>query len=100
MEKMKTDNLRSKTAKLLLCLAGVLWLGGCADTWYGKSALEEDFGNSVRNNLAQSIINPRGGLNDTPVAGLSPTAGVNQMERYDKSFKGEEKKPTEMKITY
>ena len=60
-----------KTSKLLLCLAGVLWLGGCAGGWYGPSALEQDYGNSVRNNLAQSILNPRAGLNDTPAAGLS-----------------------------
>lgn len=95
---MNTDNFRAKTVKLLLCLAGVLWLGGCS--WYGPSALEQDYGNAVRNNLAQSIINPRAGLSDTPTTGLGPVAGVNEMERYDKTFKGEEKKPTEMKITY
>jgi len=87
----------NKRGKLLLCLAGVLWLGGCS--WCGPNALEQDYGNSVRNNLAQSILNPRAGLNDTPAAGLSPTAAVNEMERYDKSFKGEEKKPAEMKIS-
>ena len=88
----------NKRGKLLLCLAGVLWLGGCS--WFGPNALEQDYGNSVRNNLAQSILNPRAGLNDTPTAGLSPTAAVNEKESYDKSFKGEEKKPSEMKITY
>ena len=86
----------NKRGKLLLCLAGVLWLGGCC----GPTALEQDYGNSVRNNLAQSILNPRAGLNDTPAVGLSPTAAVNVKEHYDKSFKGEEKKPSEMKITY
>ncbi len=95
---MKTAKHNAKIGKLLLCLAGVCWLGGCS--WNGPNALEQDYGNSVRNNVAQSILNPRAGLNDTPAVGLSPTASVNQMEHYDKSFKGEEKKPAEMKITY
>jgi hypothetical protein len=72
--------------------------GGCS--WCGPSALEQDYGNSVRSNLAQSILNPRAGLNDTPAVGLSPTGAVNVMEHYDKSFKGAEKKPAEMKISY
>jgi hypothetical protein len=42
----------------------------------------------------------RGGLNDTPALGRGPTAAVQEMEDYDKSFKGEDKKPAEMKITY
>jgi len=88
----------NKRGKLLLCLAGVLWLGGCS--WYGPSALKQDYGNSVRNNLAQTVLNPRAGLNDTPAVGLGPTAGVNEMESYNKGFKGEEKKAAEMKITY
>ena len=54
----------------------------------------------MRSNVAQSILNPRAGLNDTPAVGLSPTAAVKEMEDYDKSFKGEDKKPAEMKITY
>jgi len=98
---IKTEDQRPTIGKLLLCLAGVLWLGGCNSwSWYGPSALEQDYGNSVRSNLAQSILNPRAGLNETPAVGLSPTAAVNEMGAYDKSFKGEEKKPSEMKITY
>jgi hypothetical protein len=95
---MKTIDQRPKIGKLLLCLAGVCWLGGCS--MYGPSALEQDYGNSVRSNVAQSILNPRAGLKDAPAVGLSPTASVNVMEHYDKSFKGEEKKPAEMKISY
>ena len=95
---IKTEDQRPKIGKLLLCLAVVLCLGGCS--WYGPSALEQDYGNSVRSNVAQSILNPRAGLNDTPAAGLGPTAAVNEMELYNKSFKGEDKKPAEMKITY
>ena len=97
---MKTKGQRAKMVLLLVCLAGVWWLAGCSDYLYGKSALEQDYGNAVRNNLAQTIINPRGGQNDTPTAGLGPNAGVNEMGRYDKSFKGEEKKSSEMKISY
>ena len=94
---MKTEDQKPKIGKLLLCMAGVLWLGGCS--WNSPNALEQDYGNSVRSNLAQSILNPRAGLNDTPAVGLGPNASLNEMERYDKSFKGEEKKSTEMKIS-
>ncbi len=97
---MKTTGQRAKLVLLLVSLAGVLWLAGCSDYLYGKNALEQDYGNAVRNNLAQTIINPRAGQNDTPTTGLGPNAGVNEMGRYDKSFKGEEKKSTDMKVSY
>lgn len=97
---MKSTTPKAISVRLLLCLAAVLWLGGCTTnwSWYGPNALDQDFGNSVRSNLAQSIINPRAGLSDAPAAGLSPNAAVNEMGRYDKTFKGEEKK--EEKLTY
>jgi hypothetical protein len=94
---MKTEDQRPKIGKLLLCLAGVWWLGGCS--WFGPSALEQDYGNSVRNNMAQSILNPRAGLDDTPAVGLAPTAAGNEMGAYDKSFRGEKKEPAAMKTT-
>ena len=93
---MKTKNPQGPIAKLILGLTGVLWLAGC----YGPSALDMDYGNAVRNNLAQSVLDPAAGLKTTPATGLSPTAAVNERELYDKEFKGEEKKPTEMKIAY
>jgi hypothetical protein len=98
---MKNEDQRPKIGKLLLCLAGVLWLGGCTAnwSWYGPSALEQDYGNSVRSNLAQTVINPRAGQTNSPAVGLGPNASVNEMERYDKTFK-EEKKTSEMKLTY
>ncbi len=85
----------------ILCLSGVLSMAGCAnwELWH-PNALEQDFGNAARNNLAQSVLNPGAGLNDAPAVGLSPTAAVNEKERYDKGFKGEEKKPAEMKVSY
>jgi len=93
---MKSKNLKGPMARLILGLTGVLWLAGC----YGPSALELDYGNAVRNNLAQSVLNPAAGQTTTPATGLSPTAAVNEKELYDKDFKGEEKKPPEMKVTY
>lgn len=98
---MITRKPKQQLGIVLLCLIGVLCLAGCGN-WnlFGPSALEQDFGNSVHNNLAQSVLNPTASLNEAPAAGLSPNAGVNEMERYNKTFKGEEKKPAEMKITY
>jgi hypothetical protein len=98
---MKTEDQKPKIGKLLLCLSVVLWVAGCTSwSWNKPSPLEQDYGNSVRSNLAQSILNPQAGLNEAPAAGLGPNAAVNEMERYDKSFKGDEKKPAEMKISY
>ena len=51
-----------------------------------------DYGNSVRNNVAQQVVNPQAGFNPKPAVGLSPQAAANVMERYDKSFKEEPKK--------
>lgn len=77
--------------KIGLGLAGGavwLWLCGC-----GPSALERDYGRSVRNNIAQQVINPQAGLAPTPTPGLDPQAGHNVLERYDKSFKEKETTP-------
>lgn len=92
---MKTKNPKGPIAKIILGLTGVLWLAGC----YGPSALDLDYGNAVRNNLAQSVLDPAAALKTTPATGLSPTAAVNEKEQYDKGFKGEEKKPPTMMIT-
>jgi len=82
-------------SRLVLALAALWWLSGCV----GPSALEQDYGRSVANNIAQEVINPRAGLDTTPAVGLDPKAAVNLQERYDKSFKGEEKVSPLMKIT-
>jgi hypothetical protein len=78
----------------LAAAALLLAAGACAPT-----TLEQDYGRSVRNNIAQQVVNPRAGLDETPAVGLPPTAAVNAMERYNKSFKGEDKKTLEMKLT-
>jgi hypothetical protein len=77
-----------KTCKALRGLAlGVALLGvaGC----FPPSALDMDYGNSVRNNMAQQVINPRAGFNPKPAVGLSPHAAEGEMGKYDKSFKPE-----------
>jgi hypothetical protein len=93
---MKTKNPKRQIGKIILCLTGVLWVAGC----FGPSAVDLDYGNSVRNNLAQTILNPQAGLTNTPATGLSPAAASNEREAYDKGFKGEEKKPMQMQISY
>ena len=65
----------------------LLGLAGC----YPPSALEQDYGNSVRNNIAQQVVNPRAGYNPKPAVGLPPKAAANEMDRYDESFKKERK---------
>jgi hypothetical protein len=50
-----------------------------------------DYGNSVRNNVAQQVVNPQAGFNPKPAVGLSPQAAANEMERYNKSFTEEPK---------
>ncbi len=74
----------------------LLGLAGC----YPPSALEMDYGNSVRNNVAQQVVNPNAGFNPKPAVGLPPQAAAGEMEKYDKSFKAEEKKALEMKMGY
>ncbi len=93
---MKNKNPKGAIGRLILSLTGVLWLAGC----YGPSALDMDYGNSVRNNMAQTVLDPAAGMKNTPATGLSPNAAINEREQDEKGFKGEEKKPMEMKISY
>jgi hypothetical protein len=43
-------------------------------------------------------VNPAAGFKPQPAAGLSPQAAANELEKYDKSFKTEDKKTLEMKL--
>jgi hypothetical protein len=90
-------NKETETAKAWRGLAlavALLGVAGC----YPPSALEMDYGNSVRNNIAQQVVNPGAGFNPKPAVGLPPQAAVNEMEKYIKTFKGEERKALEMKL--
>jgi hypothetical protein len=88
----------SRLARTLLGLGvAALLLSACACA--GPTTLEQDYGRSVHSNIAQQLVNPQAGLDTTPAVGLPPAAAANEMERYSKSFKGEDKKSLEMKLT-
>jgi hypothetical protein len=70
----------------------LLWLAGC----YPPSAVEQNWGKSVHNNIAQQVLNPEAGLNPTPAVGLPPQAAVNEMENYNKSFSPESQKSPQL----
>jgi hypothetical protein len=90
----KEKGIRQAGRKSLALGVALLWLAGC----YPPSALELDRGNSVRNNVAQQVVNPQAGFNPKPAVGLPPQATRNEMEKYDKSFKADKKKALEMKL--
>ena len=90
----KKDPKTSQALRRLALGVALLGLAGC----YPPSALEMDYGNSVRNNIAQQVVNPQAGFNPKPAVGLPPQAAANEMEKYDKTFKGEDKKALEMKL--
>jgi hypothetical protein len=84
-----------KALRRLALGVALLGLAGC----YPPSALEMDYGNSVRNNTAQQVVNPQAGFNPKPAVGLAPTASTGVMGKYEKSFKPESAPAkTELKI--
>ena len=92
---MYTKNTKTPQALRALALGvELLGLAGC----FPSSALEKDYGNSVRNNVAQQVLNPRAGFNPKPAVGMSPQAASNVQEKYDKTFKAEEKKQLDYQI--
>ncbi len=87
---MKNERRKFKAGTGLIGLTvALVWLTGCTS----PDTLKQDYGNSVQNNIAQSVLNPQAGLVDTPATGLSPKAGATETDQYIKSFSGEEKKP-------
>ena len=95
MPKGKTVGILARSLLTLGVAALLLSVSACV----GPTTLEQDYGRSVHNNIAQQLVNPQAGLDTTPAVGLAPGAATNEMERYSKSFKGEEKKTLEMKLT-
>jgi hypothetical protein len=80
---MRNQDRGAPNARRCLALGlALLWLAGC----YPPSALELDYGNSVHNNVAQSVLNPQAAFDTTPAVGLPPQAVVNEKASYDKSF--------------
>ena len=93
--KNETRKKASRYGKVWLVLVtGLIFLGpaGCY-----SNALEQDFGQSVADNIAQQVVNPQAGLVPTASVGLSPTAGANTIDQYEKSFKSEEKTGPQLK---
>jgi hypothetical protein len=90
----RTATWTTKVVGLLVLLA---WLGlsltGCCGT-----ALEEDYGRSVANNLTALVVNPEAGQKVEVGVGQTPDASANAYDKYNKSFKPEEKK-TFLKLT-
>ena len=81
------------TIRLALALGALLWLAGC---YTGAPIAEADYGRSVTNNVAQQVVNPRASQDLTPAVGLAPKTEQNVLDKYDKSFKAEEKKGQEL----
>jgi hypothetical protein len=84
------DKGAPKSGKWLALGVALLWLAGC----YPPSALEQNWGKSVHNNVAQEVINPEAGLNPRPAVGLPPQAAANEMEGYNKGFSTKEPQKT------
>ena len=59
---------------------------------------ELDYGRSVTHNIAAQLVYPEAGREVYVSRGQSPEAAVNAYDKYNKSFKGEEKQPL-MKLT-
>ena len=67
-------NENPQSLRRLALGVALLGLAGC----YPPSALEMDYGNSVRNNIAQQVVNPQAGFNPKPAVGLSPQAAAGE----------------------
>jgi hypothetical protein len=83
-----------------LALAGWLLVGltGCCNRYPGNfyccgRHTEMDYGNSVTHNIAAQTVDPEAGRQVYVSRGLPPDAAANAYEKYNKTFKPEEKKP-------
>jgi hypothetical protein len=96
---MNSNRYRMMTWGLGLVLAGWLLVGlvGCCNRgpgWFccGKNT-ERDYGHSVEHNLASQLVDPTAGQEVYVSRGQTPEATANAYEKYNKTFKPEEKKP-------
>ena len=102
---MDKNTCRTTTWALGLVLAGWLLLGlpGCCNRsnpgpfCCGQNT-KRDYGHSVTHNLATQLVDPTAGQEVYVSRGQTPDAAVNAYDKYNKSFKPEEKK-TALKLT-
>ncbi|MDT8403039.1 hypothetical protein [Sulfuriflexus sp.] len=59
-----------------------VYLTGCSQVH--QPTLSEDFGNAVRTNIAQQVIDPKAGQEDLPPATLGGQKVENSLEQYRK----------------
>lgn len=87
---MHGNGSRMRRWGLALGLAGWLLAGllGCCG-----NHTKQDYGRSVTHNLAAQIVNPEAGKVAKVGVGQPPEAAVNAYDKYNKSFKPEEKQP-------
>lgn len=69
---------------------------GCAgnNPLLGESKLEKNWGRSYESAKYNQILDPEAEKNLEPVTGLEGEAAKNSVEKYRKTFKGEEKADT------
>jgi type IV pilus biogenesis protein CpaD/CtpE len=68
---------------LLLAAALLALLQGCSST----PRFNDNFGASVRSNLAAQVLDPAAAANTNPVHGVDGPAALAAQERYQRSFK-------------
>ena len=92
---MDNNTCRTTTWTLGLVLAGWLLTGllGCC----GHNT-QRDYGHSVTHNIATQLVDPTAGQEVYVSRGQTPDAAVNAYDKYNKSFRAEEKKPV-LKLT-
>ena len=85
-------NITNRTTLWALGLVLVGWLlaslPGCC-----SHNTERDYGHSVTHNLATQLVDPTAGQEVYVSRGQTPDAAANAYEKYNKTFKPEEKKP-------
>ena len=96
---MHSNRYRMTIWALGLALAGWLLVGlpGCCNRGPGwfccGHQLERDYGHSVEHNIASQLVDPTAGQEVYVSRGQTPDAAVNAYDKYNKTFKPEEKKP-------